>query len=287
MLLKNLVRIGVIGFLLAAIAGCSLLQSGAQLAAKKPAARLTDVRVTSLGLEQINLMLDLEVRNPNAFALTSQGLDLNLAIENQSVLSLNRPDQRINVPARSSSTVSLPLTLRFVDLYRSVSGLRDKDSFDYAIGMALYFNLPILGDVSVPVEWQGELPIPRLPKVSFAAVNLSGLSLTGANLAVTLQFTNSNGFDLNLNHFDYRLSANGLSIADGQLKNLHLPKGRNTELDLPVNLSFSQLGLGLYQAFMSDQSVRIGLSGRLDLIPDLPMWRPGPIELDTSYMFRP
>lgn len=272
----------LIAFAVVILAGCATLESGLQLAVKKPTVEVSQVRITNFGLQQVSLQFELDISNPNGFDIKSQGFDYQMGVEQRLILTVSKTAQPIDLPANGTGRVSLPVTLRFIDLYQAVAGLRDKNEFQYQLDAGFYFDLPILGDVRVPVGWQDTVPIPRLPKVELTEANLVGLSLTGADVNLTLTLQNFNAFDLNLNHFDYRVSANGWSIADGQVKNLHIAKNQNTKITLPLSLDFTELGLAIYQILASSKSVRIGLNGQLDLVPDIPLWRPGPIEFDVS-----
>jgi LEA14-like dessication related protein len=272
----------VIAVIVISLTGCASLKSGLQIAVKKPTVEVADVRITSFGVEQVSLLFELKVDNPNNFDLKSQGFDYQLAVEQRSILAIDKPEQAIDLPAKGTGTINLPVEIRYLDLYQVIAGLREKSEFHYRLEAGFYFNLPVLGNTRIATQWQDKLPIPKLPNIEMTQAKLSDLSLSGATLDVTLSLQNFNAFDLNLNHFDYRLSANGRSIADGQVKNIHVAQAQVTEVTLPLSLKFSELGFAVYQLLISDQSVRIGLNGQLDLVPDLPLWRPGPIEFNVS-----
>jgi len=283
MFASPLVRWLVIVSVLPLLSACALLEVGLEsLNFQKPSARVQDVKITDINLESVQLTFDLAVTNPNPVAVRSNGFDLALDVETYSVLSLNQPDRLIDLPAQGTGKMSLPITLRFVDLYKVISGLRNKNEFDYAMTAGFHFNLPVLGQFKVPLTWQGQAPIPKLPKIQLASVKLQDLSWSSATLALNLNMLNPNSFGMDLNRFNYRIAANGLDLGAGEVRQVQLAKNKQSDLSIPLQLNFAELGLTAYRLFKGNESVKVGFAGQVDLQPDLDLWTPKPMEFNLS-----
>ena len=94
----------------------------------KPTAKLTDTRLANINFEQADLVFDLAVENQNPVAINLAGLKYDLKIENQSLVS-GVTAQGLEIKPASTSTVQLPVTLKFDDLRKLPGELWQKDKF--------------------------------------------------------------------------------------------------------------------------------------------------------------
>jgi LEA14-like dessication related protein len=80
------------------------------------------------------------------------------------------------------------------------------------------------------------------PKVSVYSVRMANMSLTEGNLLVALRVTNPNSYALPLNGLDYKLSLNGINIADGEkVKNFTIDANQDRIIEIPVKFSLLTL----------------------------------------------
>jgi LEA14-like dessication related protein len=128
----------------------------------EPEVDITDVKLLGTTLTGADLLFEFRVDNPNAVALVLDGIGYQLSLNNERLLDGTR-DQQTRIEANGRSTVQLPVSIKFADLYRVIQSFEGRrGSPDYALDADFRFDVPVLGSVTVPVTQKGEIPIDRL-----------------------------------------------------------------------------------------------------------------------------
>ena len=262
------------------LASCSTLKQMADV--KNPTANVSGVALTGVSLDSITLAIDLDVTNPNPFAINTGAFNLDLAVDTKSIASVDKGNAGVKLPAKGTAKTTLPLTLRFTDLYQAVADLKNANEFAYTLAGAVSVALPILGNQEIPLSFNGRLPIPKLPTISLKSAQLGSLSWSGAEMAVVLDVTNPNVFGIDLNKLAYQIDTAGTAVGGGTVKALSLDKGQQQAVTIPLKLSFSELGMSLYRMLTGSAPVDVGVSGSADIKPGLPLWKPEPLSFSAS-----
>lgn len=147
--------------LAAALAFTSCAGLGGFADVVQPAVDVTDVKLLGTTLTGADLLFEFRVDNPNAVALVLDAIGYKLRLNGQPLLD-GRRDQRTRIAANGRSTVELPVTLRYEDVYRVIRSFEGRQRPDYALDADFRFDVPILGAVTVPVTKRGEIPLGRL-----------------------------------------------------------------------------------------------------------------------------
>jgi LEA14-like dessication related protein len=127
----------------------------------EPEVDITDVKLLGTTLTGADLLFEFRVDNPNDVALVLDGIGYRLSLNNEHLLDGTR-DQRTQILANGRSTVELPVSIKFQDIYRVIRSFEGRDKPDYALDADFRFDVPVLGYVTVPVTQRGEIPIDRL-----------------------------------------------------------------------------------------------------------------------------
>lgn len=138
-------------FLLAvAVAGCAGL--GKKLI-QEPKVEIESVQVKGVDGKGATVVFDLQIQNPNAFALEVDALKYDVEIAGKRLASgeLKSPAK---VDANTTSTVSLPIPVKFSDLFASVWALAEKGKSHYVIKGEATFGI-----IEIPFENQGEITL--------------------------------------------------------------------------------------------------------------------------------
>mgnify|MGYP001828535879 FL=1 len=248
----------------------------------KPTAKLTGTRLANINFDQADLVFDLAIDNQNPVAIDIAGLKYDLKIEDQSLVS-GVTAEGLRIDAASSSTVQLPVTLKFNDLKKFPGELWKKDSFSYQLDTQFIVNLPVIGEYPIPVSKQGELPVPKIPSVRLKTVNINKLSFQTADLVARVEINNPNAFDLGLSKLNYRLQINQQQWAKGSVKQLSpIPKKSAGTIDIPVSLDLLSAGRAAYTVLMEKQPVAYQLTGDVTLDTGIDMLRNFQLPLDVS-----
>lgn len=231
----------------------------------KPTARLTDTRLANINFQQADLVFDLAVDNRNPVAIKLAGLNYDLKIENHSLIS-GVTAKGLEIKPASTSTVQLPVTLKFDDLRKLPGELWQKDRFAYQLDTKIVVDLPIIGNYAIPLSKSGELPVPKLPDIKVKDVKVNKLSFMAAELVAQVEIDNPNAFDLGFSDFNYQLNINQQEWGRGNINTSSaIPqKGKGT-IDIPVKLNISSMGKTVYQLLSKRQPLEYQLKGAVTL----------------------
>ncbi|MCC5925937.1 MAG: LEA type 2 family protein [Bacteroidetes bacterium] len=266
------------------IGGCSLVQqlSGS---VQTPEVTYTSMKFNSLSFDGVTLDFDFEVDNPNRLDLRALGYTYGFSVEGNEFLS-GSSDRGIDLAARSASTVTVPISLNFRELYNSVSAIATQDSIAYGVASTFAFDIPVLGRREVPVSAAGYLPIPRLPRLSLENISVGSLSLSGAEVLVSLKFNNPNNFSMSLSDVDYTLNVDGSRWISSVIREQIQVDARSEQIvTVPVRLDLGQLGMSVYRMLTGSQAFNYEVTGNGTVDLDLPFFESSrlPFNLSGSY----
>lgn len=278
--MKQPIQQSLILFLIFFLAGCAELTKYTETI--KPTAKLTDARLANINFEQADLVFDLAIENQNPVAINLAGLNYDLKIENQSLIS-GVTAQGLEIKPVSTSTVQLPVSLKFDDLRKLPGELWQKDSFAYQLDTEIVVDLPVIGNYAIPVSTSGELPVPKLPDIKIKGVQIKKLSFTEADLVAQVEIDNPNAFDLGFSDFDYQLNINQQQWGKGSIaQRSSIPqKGKGT-IDIPVKLNMMSMGKTAYQMLSSKQPLEYQLTGGITLDTGIELLRNYKMPLDIK-----
>ena len=262
------------------LAGCAELAKHAETI--KPTARLTDVRLADIDFEQADLVFDLAIDNQNPVAIDVAGLSYDLKIENHSLVS-GVAAQGLEIKPASTSTVQLPVKLRFDDLKQLPGDIWQQDRFAYRLDTEFVVDLPIIGNYAIPVSKTGELPVPRLPEISLQGIEVKNLGLKTAELVATVGIDNPNVFDLAFSAFDYQLNVNQQKWGTGNIQQgASIPQKGSGTVKLPLKLDLLSMGQTAYRLLTTGQPVDYRLTGGVTLDTGMELLRNYRMPVDIS-----
>jgi LEA14-like dessication related protein len=248
----------------------------------KPTAKLTGTRLANINFEQVDLIFDLAVENKNPVSLNLAGLEYDLKIENQSLVS-GTTAQAIKLQANSTSPVQLPITLKFDDLKKLPGELWSKDTIAYQLISQFNVDLPVIGNYAIPVTNKGELPVPKIPDIKIKDVKVKNLSFTSADLIAQVEVSNPNDFDLGLSNLNYQLTVNQQNWGQGKInKNSSIPKKGKGLIEIPVKLNMLSAGKSAYNALVNKAPMEYQLTGNVTVDTGLELLKKQNIPLDIK-----
>jgi len=238
---------------------------------KRPQVDFSGAKITGLSFDTVELLFDLEIRNPNSVGLTMAGFNYDFLINSGSFLKGNQ-DKGVKIAAAGKSTVQLPLSLRYVDLYQTFQSLKNQDLSTYQMNFGFAFDVPVLGRVNIPVSKSGDFPLLKLPKISVKSVKLKGLALTGADLVLKVQLDNPNTFSMLLEKLQYQFAVDGRNWISGYAEEpAQVAEKGQGFVDIPIHLDLLQMGRSVYQLLSGNKDLNYSLGGNLDLATSLPI----------------
>jgi LEA14-like dessication related protein len=136
---------------------------------QKPTARMTGLKFQDVKLDSATLLFDIEVDNPYPVALPLMNLDYGLSSGANPFLNGNADLQTI-IPAKSKKTVSLPVSINYMDMLKALKGVRPGSKIPYKADLGLSVDTPVLGLIKVPLKKEGEIVLPALADVDAKSI---------------------------------------------------------------------------------------------------------------------
>ncbi|WP_168203463.1 LEA type 2 family protein [Oceanispirochaeta crateris] len=276
-------KISVIGLVALLSSSCVSIKEIIQ----EPEVSIIDVSISELSYFDITLEMELLVSNPNPVGIQLAGLDYDLLLDEVSFIKGDQDDE-ITVAAGGTSTVVIPITMNYQNLYQTVSSLADSRDADYQIVTGLSFMLPVLGKQRLELSHQGQFPLVRIPRFEFESLYVSSLGLLGADIIILLKAQNPNSFELYLNDFEGTLNINKQKWAELKIpETLAFASDEWTDMGFQIRLEFLSMGrtvrdlLSGEDALFYDYQGDILLGSSLELLKEatLPMNLSGEIGL--------
>jgi LEA14-like dessication related protein len=99
---------------------------------EKPSFVLREIILSPSSLTEVNLLLGLDVQNPNRFDLTLKSLEYVVFLDNEEI-GTGRLEKEILVPASSTTQVQVSVAARFKDLGGSLKAIINGNDLPYKI----------------------------------------------------------------------------------------------------------------------------------------------------------
>lgn len=249
------------------LSSCAALRDATDV--QEPEVTFTNVSIQNITFEGVTLLFDFDVTNPNRRGVSADGYSYEFFINDESFIS-GREEERIEVGSESTSSVQIPVSLTFSNVYDSFRSVLRQDSVSYKMATDVTFSLPVIGSRTVPVEANGQLPLPRIPQINFGGFEMKSLSFRGAEAEVTFRVRNPNAFGIVLDGADYQLQVNGSNWLDTELsESINVSESSSEDVIIPVRLSSSQMGSALIEMMGGRKEFDYRLTGSARISADL------------------
>ena len=237
---------------------------------QKPSAQVVNGKITGLSFTNVDLLFDVQINNPNNIKIDLAGLDYNFQINSYSLVNGNKSDALI-INANASSNVQIPVSLTYQDIYNTVKSLQSEKQSKYQFDGGVSFNLPVLGDVRIPVSFNGDIPLLHIPKISMKNISLKTLSWSGAELEMDFILKGQGGMDLFVNNLQYGSNIAGKNWVDGTVNSINLNSQEERTVNVPIKLSFLDMGRSIYNLITGDSELDYKLFGDFKISADHPL----------------
>jgi LEA14-like dessication related protein len=222
--------------------------------------------VVGATFEGVELLVAMEVENPNAFALPVVRLAHAVTVDGQPAFSAVASASAA-VPSGGTFPVLLPLVLPYGRIPAIGERLVAGRPIAYAVTGSVGLQTPA-GVVDLPVGWEGTLPLPRRPEFAFEGVEVGVLSALSLSFDVKLRVSNPNAFRLPGGLLGHRVSVAGTAVASGDQKLPGLEAGATAVVLIPCQVNPFGVGAGaaraVYEALQGNE-IPVALLGRATL----------------------
>ncbi|CAL5079627.1 unnamed protein product [Urochloa decumbens] len=212
----------------------------------KPTADVTGIHIPHVSLEKIELIVDVLIANPNPVPIPLVDIEYSIESEERKLVSGTIPDAG-TIHAHGSETVKIPFLLIYEDIRSTYKEITPGSIIPYKVRVVLHIDIPVIGRISIPLEKDGEIPVPYKPDVNIDKIKFEQFSFEESTAILHLNLDNKNDFDLGLNAMDYEVWLADVSIASAELKeSTNIKKQEITTMNLPISFRPKDFGSAMW-----------------------------------------
>jgi LEA14-like dessication related protein len=255
-------KAGVFAVIIASLSltACKSLKS----AFKEPVVSLHSVELMDIDFTGLVLLCKVDVENRSPVSIPFPEVDWELFINTNSfVKGIIKPHGSIK--ARETTTVDVPVHLKYLDVFNTFNSLRGSNKADYKVVLDTKFTLPVIGDKNWHFEHTGTFPVLHLPKLSFRGLSLKNLSLTRIDLELSWEIENTNSFAMSIKDFSYSLAVNNSQWSSGKAGNARIEAGKKTIVPLDFSISSLSMVRDITEIVTRGTDISYHCSGNLSL----------------------
>ena len=134
---------------------------------QKPTARMTGLNFENVKLNSATLLFDIEVNNPYPVDLPLLNMDYGLSTGAEQFLK-GAADLQATIPAKSKKIVSLPANINYIEMLKSLKGIKDirpGSTIPYKAELGLFVDAPALGLTRLPLKKEGKVVLPTVSDI--------------------------------------------------------------------------------------------------------------------------
>lgn len=247
--------------------GCNTLRDLANV--QKPSVRYSSTSIQDISFQDVTLLFDFEVNNPNSFGVSADQYQYEFFINGNEFVS-GVQNERFRIENNSTTTIQIPVSLTFSEVFNTIGSLIRQDSLAYRLSTEVLFDVAGIGQQRVPVSAQGHLPIPKLPSIELSSFNVKEFSLSGAEMVAAFRVENPNNFGVSFANTFYNLEVNGKEWLNTTLeRTINLSSSESELITIPIRLNSSQMGSVLIDMMRGETEFEYHLTGSAQVSADI------------------
>ncbi|MFT7581202.1 MAG: LEA14-like dessication related protein [Myxococcota bacterium] len=267
-LLSHNVRILPAVLAVLSLASCSQLGAlGDVLKPYTPKVSFSNLQLNSIDFSQVAVDFVFTVDNPNPISVKLDTFSYALGFAGVEFAKGVNEDG-IALKSRGTTQFSIPLSVKFTDLFDLVSNVGNKDAVAYSISGDFGFKTPV-GVARVPFKHQGDFPVVRAPDVSLKGLRMGKLDVFGGKASINLDIGLKNahgGSAITFSGLDYAVELSNTKVAAGLVNNIPaVATGAEQTVTIPVNLNLISLGGAIVSAITNKTSVDVGFGATVNV----------------------
>lgn len=231
------------------------------LSLQQPTVKAGAVHVTALDFQKADLVVDLDITNPNPSTLVIAGYTYDLQVESQPFLN-GSSEREFELKPRDVTQVRVPVSVKFADLLDKVAALKGKADAGYVLNVSLAVKTPV-AEIPLAFRKEGRVPVLSAPQVRLRAVRAGPMSLEGVSLEALVEVSDP-GPSVTLSGFSYALSLNGVQLATGSDdKPQPSPSGGAHLVRIPIPVDQAQARVILGALLVGAEKPTFTISGKV------------------------
>jgi LEA14-like dessication related protein len=162
------------------------------------------------------------------------------------------------IHAHGSETINIPITIIYDDTKPGII-------IPYIIKVGLIADVFVFDKPTLPLEKEGEIPVPYKSNVDLDKVEFDSFSFEETSATLHMKLENKNDFDLGMNALEYEVWLAGVSIVNDKLsKSPKVEKNGISYIQLFVSFRPKDFGSALWD-MIRGKGVGYAVKGNLDM----------------------
>ncbi|CBI40417.3 hypothetical protein VitviT2T_023861 [Vitis vinifera] len=131
---------------------------------KKPEAKVVDVDIKDLSRDGATYIAKVSVSNPYITPIPIGEISYTLKSADRVVASGKMEDPG-SLPGNEKTVLEVPVKVAHSILVSLVKDIGADWDIDYQLDLGLTVDLPLFGDITIPLSWEGEIKLPSLSSI--------------------------------------------------------------------------------------------------------------------------
>lgn len=255
-------------FTLFILISCNTLRDLSNI--QKPSVQYSSMSIEDMSFTDATLLFDFEVDNPNSFGISADQYQYEFFI-NGSEFVTGVQTENLRIESKSKSIIQVPVKLTFSEVFDTIGSIARQDSISYKISSEVQFDIAGVRQQRVPVSAEGQLPIPKMPKVELSNFNVNQLSLSGAEMVASFRVQNPNPFGISFTDASYNLVVKENEWLNTTLeRDINLSGSESELISIPIRLNSSQMGSVLFDMLRGEKEFPYELTGSARISAEIP-----------------
>ncbi|XP_043710124.1 uncharacterized protein LOC122659028 [Telopea speciosissima] len=230
----------------------------------EPTANITGIHISSIDLKRADFVVDVLVKNPNPIPIPLVDVKYLIESDGRKLMSGLIPDAG-TIHAHGSETINITLTVIYDDIKNTYNDIKPGNLIPYKVRIEFIVDLPIIGNILLPLEKTGEIPVPYIPDVDLEKIKFDKFSLEETNATLYLKLDNQNEFDLGLNSLDCEVWLAKIRIGGAKLfKTAQIGKKNSGFFELPISFRPKDFGSALWD-MISGKGTGYSIKGSINV----------------------
>lgn len=250
---------------------------------KPPEARIVSIDLVKVNFTSLSLNANLEITNPNPVGISLSAYDYSLRMFDNTLLQ-GRIEEPVSLKAEGTSVIPIPFEIQYSDIASIGAAFHTGEkSVPVDLDLGLEIAFPYMGGIRLDASGSVDIPILHIPKIEPLSITVDRVSLSGADISLSVNVENPNGYPLTINTAEGRLIISDNEWGNiGIDKEVNIPPMKNAVLKIKLHVSFSELGRSAWSLITGSSKADIRIEGDMDIDMNIPSFAGGGIPWTSS-----
>ena len=209
---------------------------------QEPSVSFNSVEIAGVSFAGVDLIVNVDVENPNRFSIRMPNIDWELFINEASFLQGSLANDQY-IGRRQRVTLAFPVSFTYEGLFRSFVSLIELREAAYRIDLGISFpRIPIIAERVIELGFSGVIPLPQFPALSLGRVDISRIDFSGIELTWGINIENPNIFPIPFPSLNWNYEVNGVPLLQSNFAGTgHIAAGAAGAAVITASLAYADV----------------------------------------------